>query len=57
LLEDRNRLGGNLQDILIFNDIIGYLGFVELPLKGRAYAWSNMQQDPLLEQLDWFLNR
>ena len=27
---------------------------MELPLKGRAYTWSNMQADPLLEQLDWF---
>jgi hypothetical protein len=27
---------------------------VELPLKGRAYTWSNMQENPLLEQLDWF---
>jgi hypothetical protein len=47
-------LGGNLADTLIFNDAIGHLGLVELPLKGRAYTWSNMQQDPLLEQLDWF---
>jgi hypothetical protein len=30
------------------------MGLVELPLKGRAYTWSNMQSDPLLEQLDWF---
>jgi hypothetical protein len=27
---------------------------VELPLKGRKYTWSNMQNDPLLEILDWF---
>ena len=25
-----------------------------MPIKGRAYTWSNMQQQPLLEQLDWF---
>jgi hypothetical protein len=53
-LEDRNRPGGNIQDTFIFNDAIGQLGLIELPLKGRAYTWSNMQQDPLLEQLDWF---
>ena len=53
-LIDRNKPGGNLQDTLIFNDIIGHLGLVELPLKGRAFTWSNMQQEPLLEQLDWF---
>ena len=30
------------------------MGLVELPRKGRAFTWSNMQQEPLLEQLDWF---
>lgn len=53
-LEDRNRSDGNFQDTLIFNEIIDHLGLVELPLKGRAYTWSNMQNEPLLEQLDWF---
>ena len=36
--EDRNKPGGNLQDTLIFNDVIGHLGLVELPLKGRAFT-------------------
>jgi hypothetical protein len=53
-LENRNRTGGNFQDTLIFNDMIDHLGLVELPLKGNGYTWSNMQDDPLLEQLDWF---
>lgn len=53
-LDNRNRLGGNVADTLIFNDAIGHLGLVELPLKGRAFTWSNMQSEPLLEQLDWF---
>ena len=53
-LQYRNRSGGNLNDTLIFNDIIGHLGLVEILLKGRAFTWSNMQQSPLLEQLDWF---
>lgn len=43
-----------MNDMLLFNDLIGHLGLLELPLKGRSYTWSNMQQDPLLEQLDWF---
>lgn len=43
-----------MHDTMLFNDAIGHLGLVELPLKGRAYTWSNMQQNPLLEQLDWF---
>ena len=53
-LSNRNKPGGNLADTLIFNDAIGHLGLVELQLKGRAYTWSNMQSNPLLEQLDWF---
>ena len=43
-----------MQDTLTFNGIIGNLGLIELPLKVCAYTWSNMQQDPLLEQFDWF---
>ena len=53
-LENKNSSGGNLNDTLIFNDAIRYLGLIELPLKGRTYTWSNIQADPLLEQLDWF---
>jgi exonuclease III len=51
-LANRNRPGGNLHDTFLFNEAIGHLGLVELPIKGRAYTWSNMQQNPLLEQLD-----
>ncbi len=53
---NRNKPGANMNDILIFNDIISTLGLVELPLKGRSFTWSNMQQNPLLEQLDWFFS-
>nr|XP_040245306.1 uncharacterized protein LOC120964586 [Aegilops tauschii subsp. strangulata] len=28
--------------------------FVCKKLNGRSYTWSNMQQNPLLEKLDWF---
>jgi exonuclease III len=52
-MENRNRNGGNIHDIVVFNEIISNLGLQEIPLKGRNYTWSNMQQDPLLEQLDW----
>jgi exonuclease III len=51
---DRNRPGGDINGMMLFNDAISNLGLVELPLKGRNYTWSNMQQDPLLEKLDWF---
>lgn len=49
---NRNRPGGNVNDMLIFNDIIQHLGLIELPLKGRSYTWSNMQEQPLMQQLD-----
>jgi hypothetical protein len=41
-----------LADMLILNDAIGNLGLTEQPIKGRAFTWSNMHLDPLLEQLD-----
>jgi hypothetical protein len=47
-VENRNRDGANMTDIATFNEIISYLGLIELPIKGRAYTWSNMQADPLM---------
>jgi mannosylglycoprotein endo-beta-mannosidase len=52
--ENRDKPRGDTSDMFLFNEIIGHLGLLELPLKGRAYMWSNMQEEPLLEQLDWF---
>jgi hypothetical protein len=52
--ENRNKPGGDVSDMFLFNEIIGHLGLLELPLKGRSFTWSNMQKIPLLEQLDWF---
>jgi hypothetical protein len=51
--ESCNQPGANLTDIDTFNEIISYLGLIELPTKGRAFTWSNMQSDLLLVQLDW----
>jgi len=53
-LTDRNRPGGDINDVFIFNEIISHLGLQEIPLKGRKYTWSNMQQETLLEQIDWY---
>jgi hypothetical protein len=50
---DRNKPGGNISEMLKFNEAISNLGLVEIPLKGRKFTWSNMQVDPLLEKLDW----
>ena len=52
--KNRNRPGGNISDTFVFNEAIGESGLIELPLKGRAFTWRNMQQNPLLEHLDWF---
>jgi hypothetical protein len=47
-LENRNKDEGNMQDIMIFNSIISNLDLQEIPLKGRKFTWSNIQQEPLL---------
>jgi hypothetical protein len=52
--DDRNRPGGDLAEMFLFNEAISSLVLVELPLKGRRFTWSNKQQCPLLERLDWF---
>jgi endonuclease/exonuclease/phosphatase family metal-dependent hydrolase len=53
-LENRNKPGGNVNDMLIFNDFIRSQNLTELPIKGTKYLLSNMQEYPLLEKLDWF---
>lgn len=52
-LENRNKIGGHVNEMLAFNEAISTLGMVELPLKGCKYTWSNMQENPLLQKLDW----
>jgi len=42
--------------MLLFNEAISALGLVELPLYGKKFTWSNKQQPPLLERLDWFFS-
>ena len=50
--DNRNKPEGNFHDMFTFNDFIREQNFTELPIKGRHYTWSNMQQNPLLEQFD-----
>ena len=52
-LSDRNRSGDNMNVVMIFNKVISNLGLLEIPLKGRKFTWSNMQDEHLLEQIDW----
>jgi exonuclease III len=51
-VENRNKHGADMNDIFLFNEIISHLGLIELPLKGRSFTWSNMQDSPLLQQID-----
>jgi hypothetical protein len=53
--EDRNRPGGNITEMLLFSEAISSLGLTEIPLHGRKFTWTNKEQPPLLERLDWFL--
>ena len=52
--ENRNRPGGDVSEMLLFNEAISYLGLIEIPLHGKHFTWSNKQQPPLLERIDWF---
>lgn len=51
--EDRNKPGGNLTELALFNEVISSLGLNEVLLQGIKYTWSNMQSTPLMEKLDW----
>lgn len=50
--ENRNRAGGNANDMLLFNDLINHLDLVDFAFQGREFSWSNMQDSPLLQKLD-----
>lgn len=50
---NRNRVGGSLNDMFLFNEAMNSQALVEIPLKGKNFTWSNMQEAPLLEKLDW----
>jgi hypothetical protein len=52
----RNKEGGNLQDMCTFNNFINSHGLVEIPILGQAFTWSNMQESPLLEQVEWIFS-
>lgn len=54
--DDRNQPEGSQADMYLFNEAISYLGLIDIPLKGRKFTWSNKQQSPLLERLDWFFS-
>lgn len=39
--DNRSRPGGNMTDMLLFNDIINHLDLVDIAFEGRSYTWSN----------------
>ena len=41
--EDRNRPGGNIGEMLMFNNAIRSLGVVEIPFHDRKFTWTNKQ--------------
>ncbi|XP_066324011.1 uncharacterized protein [Miscanthus floridulus] len=51
--ENRNKPGGDLGEMNMFNELITDLDLTEIPFSGRSFSWSNMQADPLLIKLDW----
>jgi hypothetical protein len=40
--------------MLAINAAISNIRLEELKLSGNRYTWFNMQDNPLLERLDWF---
>lgn len=52
--ENRNKPGGDINNMFAFNEALSNLGLTELPLHGQKYTWTNKQDHPLLQRLDWF---
>jgi hypothetical protein len=52
---DRNKTGSNIQNMLAFNNAISNHRLEELKHFGNKFTWTNKQESPLLERLDWFL--
>lgn len=52
--ENRNKPGGDINNMMVFNEAISQLAIEEIPLHGQRFTWSNKQENPLLQRLDWF---
>jgi exonuclease III len=50
--KNRNKPGGELTEMNMFNKLISDLDLAEIPFCGRSFTWSNMQSDPLMVKLD-----
>jgi hypothetical protein len=51
-LSDRSRPRGDINEMILFNELIHRLDLVEISFQGRNFTWSNMQNDPLLQKLE-----
>nr|CAD1826001.1 unnamed protein product [Ananas comosus var. bracteatus] len=51
-LSDKNGQPSNSAEILLFREAINDTGLADLPIRNRAYTWSNGRQNPTLERLD-----
>jgi hypothetical protein len=51
--DNRNKVGGDLSEMNMFNELISGLDLIDIPFSCRSYTWSNMQSDPLMIKLDW----
>jgi hypothetical protein len=50
--EDRNKEGGDISEMFLFNEAFSAQGLNEVVLWNRKYTWSNIQESPLLGKLD-----
>jgi hypothetical protein len=48
--KNRNGPHGNVSEMLLFDDVISHHDLVEVPLKNKAFIWSNMQSNCLLKR-------
>lgn len=40
--QDRNKPGGSVNEMTVFNDLIQHLDLIEISFDGLHYTWSNM---------------
>jgi hypothetical protein len=51
--ENRNKAGGNSNEMMLFNDLIHHLDLIGILFQGIDFTWNNIPDNTLLEKLDW----
>lgn len=51
-IHERKRGDINSHDSEAFNNLIGGMGLIEVPLNDQRYTWSSMRDNPNLAKLD-----